>query len=223
MERFLRRHEGRIIGVLSGFDRMVFRGILPSIIHTQGMAMYLSSQHVLYKDFRLFAERISNQIKEHARTKAKRFARPFHYLPSSSPSKEEIARAIAKKDNIKQGLVCVLPCVEPCKSYTICRNPETKMLDLRKLERKCLHLYFYYLGREFGLMHLRLQTWFPFSPAMLSRRLTVQKCYGSWVGARTYFSVERRKVSGPNAQKVSVSNTGSKRIQSRCTTNKEAH
>ena len=28
-------------------------------------------------------------------------------------------------------------------------------------ERKCLHLYFYYLDREFGLMHVRLQTWLP--------------------------------------------------------------
>ena len=29
-------------------------------------------------------------------------------------------------------------------------------------ERKCLHLYFYYLDREFGLMHVRLMTWLPF-------------------------------------------------------------
>ncbi|MGH9438492.1 MAG: hypothetical protein ACRD22_11515, partial [Terriglobia bacterium] len=32
---------------------------------------------------------------------------------------------------------------------------------------KCLHFYFYYLDREFGLMHIRLQTWLP---------LTIQVC-----------------------------------------------
>jgi hypothetical protein len=29
-------------------------------------------------------------------------------------------------------------------------------------ERKCLHFYFYYLDREYGLMHIRLATWLPF-------------------------------------------------------------
>ncbi len=29
--------------------------------------------------------------------------------------------------------------------------------------RKCLHYYHYYLHPIFGLMHIRLQTWFPFS------------------------------------------------------------
>ena len=30
-------------------------------------------------------------------------------------------------------------------------------------QRKCLHLYYYYLDREFGLMHVRLSTWVPFA------------------------------------------------------------
>jgi hypothetical protein len=28
--------------------------------------------------------------------------------------------------------------------------------------RKCLHLYFYFLDRQLGLIHVKLQTWFPF-------------------------------------------------------------
>jgi hypothetical protein len=27
--------------------------------------------------------------------------------------------------------------------------------------RKCLFLYFYFIHRDFGLMHVKLQTWFP--------------------------------------------------------------
>ena len=27
----------------------------------------------------------------------------------------------------------------------------------------CLVIYFYWMDREFGLMHLKLQTWFPFT------------------------------------------------------------
>jgi hypothetical protein len=161
MERFLTRHQSRIIGVLSGFDRLVFRGILPSIIHPKGMAMYLSSQRVLLKNFGFFAQKISSQIKDHAKECAQRLGRPFLYLASSNISKEDFARHIMKRDNIKQGLICVLSCVESCKSYMVCGNARTRELELQKRERKCLHLYFYYLDREFGLMHVRLQTWFP--------------------------------------------------------------
>ena len=36
-------------------------------------------------------------------------------------------------------------------------------LKLVPAKRKCLHYYFYYLDREFGLMHVRLESWLPFS------------------------------------------------------------
>jgi len=163
MERFLTRHRSRIIGVLSGFDRVVFRGTLPSIIDTKGMAMYLSSQHVLLKDFQPFAKKISQQIIKHAQALTEKYRRRFEYISSSRTSKEQVAARIMKQDNIQQGLICVLSCVEPCKSYTIVRDPKQRQLKLKKLERKCLHVYFYYVDREFGLMHLRLQTWFPFT------------------------------------------------------------
>ena len=52
MERFLQRNQGRITGVLSGFDRVLFRGTLRSFSYLNGMDIFLSSQHVLYKDFR---------------------------------------------------------------------------------------------------------------------------------------------------------------------------
>ena len=48
-------------------------------------------------------------------------------------------------------------------SYSIYRNPETKKLELESRQRKCLHLYFYYQHEIYGLLHIRLQTWFPFT------------------------------------------------------------
>ena len=38
-----------------------------------------------------------------------------------------------------------------------------KRLELVGEPRKCLHLYHYLIHPLFGFMHLRLQTWFPFS------------------------------------------------------------
>ena len=163
MERFLQRHKGRIKGTIAGLDRVLFRGQLISICHIDAMDRFLSSQHVLYKDFSQFAQMLSYEIKSHAEQMASESARPFHYLTSSTISKEEFARSIMRKDNVTQGLICILSCVEPCHSFSIHRDCATKHLKLVWQQRKCLHLYFYFVDREFGFMHLRLQTWLPFT------------------------------------------------------------
>lgn len=167
MERFLKRHEGRVLGTIAGFDRVLFRGNLSSICHLGGMDRFLSSQRVLYKNFKPFVETISERVKEHAKQLAAAEQRPYIYLASAQESKEERARQIMEQDEITEGLICVLSCLEPCRSFGIRRDPESRRLHLSKSERKCLHLYFYFVDREFGLMHVRLQTWLP---------LTIQVC-----------------------------------------------
>jgi len=163
MKRFLERHSDRITGTLSGFDRVLFRGTLRSIAHVSGLEVFLYSQHVLFKDFAAYVESLSERIIEQAKESASKLGRPYQYLPSSKESKEEIALQVMARDGIKQGLIAVFACVEPCQSFDLKRDKAAKRLQLRSKERKCLHLYFYYLDREFGLMHVRLQTWLPFT------------------------------------------------------------
>jgi hypothetical protein len=163
MKRFLERHRDRITGTLSGFDRMLFRGTLRSITHVKGLEIFLYSHHVLMKNFGSYVVSLSQRLVVHAKQVASKAARPYVYLPASKVSKEELALQFVARDGIKQGLICVFACVEPCQSFDLRKNPVKKHLDLVSKERKCLHLYFYYLDREFGLMHMRLQTWLPFS------------------------------------------------------------
>lgn len=163
MERFMTRHGDRIAGILSGFDRILFRGTLRWLCYVDGVDKFLAGQRVLYKDFGGFAARLSERVKAHAHALATDAGRPFEYLASSQLSKETHARTIAERDGITEGLVCVLSCVEPCRSFTVRRNRERKQLQLVSGERKCLHLYFYFLDADFGLMHVRLQTWLPFT------------------------------------------------------------
>lgn len=167
MERFLKRYEDRIQGSISGFDRLLFRGTLQSICWVGGMDRFLANERVLYKHFGSFAQGISTRIKKHARRIADKLGRPLLYLDSCSQSKEEIAQTIMQRNKIERGLICILSCVEPCQAFDIARDRSTKSLQLVKRQRKCLHLYFYFIDREFGLMHVRLQTWLP---------LTIQVC-----------------------------------------------
>jgi len=163
MERFLNRHKNRIAGSITGFDRMRFTGTLRWMVHLDGMGKFLNSQGILLKDFGGYVQRLSERIKEHAYGIAERKGRPVQYLASSSESKEDVAMKIARRDGIKEGLIAVLSCVEPCQGFDIEKDKKQKQLKLVSRRRKCLHLYFYWLDRDYGLMHLRLQTWAPFT------------------------------------------------------------
>jgi hypothetical protein len=83
------------------------------------------------------------------------------HLPSARTSKEERARHLAEKNHVREGLICVFSAVEPCFSYEVHRSREKQRLELTGRQQKCLHYYFYLQHREFGFMHLRLQTWLP--------------------------------------------------------------
>jgi hypothetical protein len=89
--------------------------------------------------------------------------RPVRYLESSKTDKDAVARAIARKDGITEGLVALLKCVEPCVTYGIGPNPKTGTTQLRSELGRCLHFYYHLFDPVFGFMNARIQTWFPFS------------------------------------------------------------
>ena len=163
MDDFVSRHAKDVIGTLCGFDRLVFRGTLRLLAHRGGMMNYLGSVKVLLKDFAAHALALKERLKEASLAFADQSGRPIRYLASSASSKEEVARRIAVADGIERGLVCVLTAVEPCLSYEIVRRRETGLIDLEARRRKCQHLYHYQIHRQFGFMHARIQTWFPFA------------------------------------------------------------
>ena len=130
MERFLERHQNRVVGVLSGFDRVLFQGTLRSLSYLNGLEAFLATFRVLYKDFGNFWEGLSNQLKAHAHALAEKQGRPFQYLESSAVSKEKVAQEIRDRDGIREGLICVLSCVEPCQTFAIRRDRGSKQLRL---------------------------------------------------------------------------------------------
>ena len=73
--------------------------------------------------------------------------------------KEDLAKQIAERDHIEEGLICILSVLEPCRTFSF-RTEKGKPF-VASARRKCLFLYFYFINRDFGLMHVRLQTWFP--------------------------------------------------------------
>lgn len=163
MRSFVQRHASEIKGVLSGFDRIRFRGTIRWLASLQGMNTFMGSIGLLYKDFTDWAKQRSERIYKASLKLAVEAGRPSHYLQNSQIRKEDLAREIAARDGITEGLVCVLSALEPCMTYKVGPSHEKKQLELRLVSGKCKHYYYYLLDRQMGLMHLRLQTWAPFN------------------------------------------------------------
>jgi len=160
---FIRQHAGSVMGVINGFDRLRFRGTIRRLASVAGLGSFFQYCKVLLKDAGEWMNAHTEQVKAVSLAKAEEAGRPVRYLNDTTLRKEDIAREIAERDGIKEGLVCVLTAVEPCFSFDIHRNRAKKKLELVSRYRKCLHLYHYYQHPQFGLMHMRLQTWFPFN------------------------------------------------------------
>jgi len=162
------------MGVLSGWDRVFIHGTQRALANVAGMMSYLSYVGVLLKDFGVFVEETSERIKQASEEAAQRLNRPVIFLKTCHVSKEELAQKIALQDGISEGLICILRCVEPGISYRIYSNRQQKKLTLKREPRQCLHYYHYWMDPDFGLMHARLQTWFPFD---------IQVCFNgrSWL------------------------------------------
>ena len=163
MQRFIARYRSLVTGVLSGFDRLVFRGTLLPLVRDGGMFFFLERAGVRLLDFKDYVLRTSERVKQAAYTEARRLDRPIRYLESSATDKEKLAEQLLAEQPVERGLICLLTAVEPCMSFEYHRSQNRAERGLKRRPKKCLHLYKYFIHPQFGFMSARLQTWFPFN------------------------------------------------------------
>jgi hypothetical protein len=162
VQQFVAKHAEHVIGTLSGFDRLVFRGTMRALCSRSGLMSYLWAVQVRLTDFAAHALKLTELLKDASLSLTRQSGRPVQYLTSAASNKEDIARQIAAADHIKHGLICVLTAVEPCWSFEIVRDRASKRIEAEPRYRKCLHLYHYQIHPRFGFMSARIQTWLPF-------------------------------------------------------------
>lgn len=159
MEKFIQAHREKINGTLTCFDRLIFKGYLSGVSFVEGLEGFLSRQGLLIKDFKGFVSEQAEVLKAHAHAMAEKQKRPYFHLRSAGVRKEEVARKEAERATITQGLVCIFGILEPCPSFAM-RFGEGKP-KLEHARRMCLCLYYYFMDPVLGLIHVRIQTWFP--------------------------------------------------------------
>src|SRR5271165_1499322 len=116
MKSFLSKFAGVVRGVLSGFDRLFFRGTLRNLAYREGLQHYLWANRIPYKDFAKHSEAVTQQLEEASLRQAREQGRPVEYLNTHTIELEAQAQKIAARDGIRHGLIGVFRRVEPCMS-----------------------------------------------------------------------------------------------------------
>lgn len=163
MNVFLQKYASDVIGILSGFDRLVVRGHIRQLAYSDGMKCYMAINRVRTVDFKTHVQKVTTQLKEAVEAPVRRDKRLIKYLPSTKTNKEKLVQEVVAKDGIREGTICLLSCVEPCRTFDVHREPKKKSLDVRSTFGKCTFLYKYSFHPELGYIHARIQSWFPFS------------------------------------------------------------
>jgi hypothetical protein len=163
MTSFIDRFSSSIHGVLSGFDRIRFRGTQRLLASVRGLTAYLTFRGVRLTDFKPYVTEVTEKIRREVAVAAEQAGVAIHYVNDSSRSKEALAAELAQRAGRTMGLRAILSAVEPCRTFFVRKNPDSGLLELQNRPGKCLHYYHYWLDDRLGPCHVRLQSWFPFN------------------------------------------------------------
>jgi len=168
MQQFIEKYREEINGVLTGFDRLVFRGSLRRLNYgrydsglramvAKGMEEYLWQNQILFKDYQDHVKRVSERLKKAVLAPFEEQKIPVIFERNPAADKGEIARRIALERGVSSGLVCAISTLEPSPTF------EHRGTHIIRRTRPCHVLYQYQIHPELGWMHARVQTWFPFN------------------------------------------------------------
>ena len=157
---FTEKFASSIVSVLGCHDRVIFKGHLPfgRDEHLNGWVDGCLKMRRM--DFLPFVEKQSQALVDHAKTQAAKAGVPYQPL-EGRPKKEKLVQDLLRQCPREEGLVTVLQVMETCRTVKLRHGQGRPCLAFARRPQRVL--YYYFLDPEFGLMHVRLQTWFPFT------------------------------------------------------------
>ncbi len=163
MNTFVQKFASIVKGMITGFDRIVFKGSILPLMHEKGVMNFCHSHGILNKEYKPWmlkqTEKLVSDAERYAEEECGSCITP---IKSSRIRKEEMARQHQHENQIQSGLIGIWSAIESCHSYKARYCAESGFPQLRGEWTKCKHLYFYYDHKEYGFMNIRLQTWFPY-------------------------------------------------------------
>lgn len=159
--RFLTKFASLIVCTLHCFDRVIFKGhlALASPRELERFVDYLLKvrrSHFM----KVLAPAYSDRLVEHAQRLAKKAGRTYLYRTGSF-RKDHWAEQLIREQRIESGLVGVLCTQETCNSFKLVPGDNRPYFISSPRGQRVL--YYYFLDPQLGLIHVRLQTWAPFT------------------------------------------------------------
>jgi hypothetical protein len=161
LSRFITKFTSLIVAVLSCFDRVIFKGHLALSAPRELEYLVDCVLKVRRSDFmKTLAPQYSDRLIEHAQGWARKAGRTYEYRTGQF-RKDEWAQNLIRDQGISEGLVGI-PCTqETCPSFALAPGAQRPQFVSRNRQQRVL--YYYFLDPQFGLIHVRLQTWLPFT------------------------------------------------------------
>ena len=92
----IEKYDGKIKGVLTGFDRIIINGYSRQLNNCRQFLYYMIQNNCKLVDFNKFAEEHTKSLCEHIDKLVAEQNRPTEFIMSSKVSKEEITRKETK-------------------------------------------------------------------------------------------------------------------------------
>jgi hypothetical protein len=162
MKSFLARFGAFVSFVLSGFDRLRFRGECRLLNNARGVDSYLYQQHIRYTDFSEHCKTLTKRLRKETEMLACQQGIPLKPLNSPEIDKEAIALQLGATHSRTGGRLAVISCVERCWTYRLRKDAAGRAYPVKE-QSKCSHYYHYFQHPHLGLCYVRVQTWFPFT------------------------------------------------------------
>ena len=163
MDTLLHKLGGKIKGVIEGFDRIVFKGLLMPLCYASGMQMFLGKKDVKNKAYKEWvtgqSASIISEAEEYVQSQC---GAGIDYLPTYRTRKEAVAHERQKEAGIASGLIGAWSCIESCNTFKAVYDKAAGFPQIRAEKSKCKHIYFCYDHEDYGFMSIRLQTWAPY-------------------------------------------------------------
>jgi hypothetical protein len=161
MQQLIKSFGDSIIGVMSGFDRIVFQGMIRPLMYPEGAMGFFHRRRIRFVDAKKWVtEQTGRLVSAVERWSRRECGEGISYLPSSSIRKDSIAREHQQKKRVTAGLVGTWSCLEMGTSYRLAYGEGAPQLRCHGTRHK--HLYVYLDHEDYGFMSIRVQTWLPY-------------------------------------------------------------
>ena len=161
LSRFITKFTSLIVAVNSCFDRVIFKGHLALAAPCELESFADRALKVRRSDFmKTLVPQYSDRLVQHAQDWAEKAGRTYQYRTGQF-RKDQWAQDLIRDQGISEGLVGILCTQETCPSFALVPGPQRPQFVSRNRRQRVL--YYYFLDPDFGLIHVRLQTWLPFT------------------------------------------------------------